>query len=193
MFIAFEGPDNVGKSTSARELTFNHEAIYNATKDNYEGAKRELASETTLVQCWDRIDWFSHMVYRLALPDREWNDDRVRTVFAMPDTHLVVKVHKPELANFKADEVVDTPIGRVNPMYIYMAQSFLRLNEQRNFELFKTVSLIEVSNDVLGDRYSQRLVRFSSPVTPQHIAVGWGANNDDQLLGLLAYEDSQRF
>ena len=38
MFIAFEGPDNTGKSTSAANLASDGVAVYNATK----GLHRQL-------------------------------------------------------------------------------------------------------------------------------------------------------
>lgn len=192
MLIAFEGPDNTGKSTSAASLTHNHQVIYNATKENHALARQDLQGEQDLVQCFDRIDWFSHMVYRLALPDRDWNDARNRTVFAMPDTHLVIKIHHPDLANFTADEVVDTPVGKVNPVYYYFADFFTGLNEEREYELFKTVSIIEVCNDIKFAPYSQRLVAFSSPAIGVLDALERGVNSDDSLLELLRDDERQR-
>lgn len=188
MFIAFEGPDNVGKSTSAAALSADP-PIYNATKERHAGEQVDILTDPGIVVCYDRIDWFSHMVYRLALPDREWNDPRVRTVFAMPDTHLVVKLHRPDLADFTADEVVDTPIAIVNATYFYFADFFTRLNEQRDFALFKTISMIEVENTPEG--YSQRLASFSSPITDP-TPFGRHTITDDELLALLQAEDAQR-
>lgn len=188
MLIAFEGPDMVGKSTSAAKLTSFDAPTYNATKKNHAALAQAVRSEAGLVGTFDRIDWFSHMVYRLALPDRDWNDDRPRTVFAMPDTHLVVKIHKPELADFTADEVVDTPIARVNPMYYYFADYFMALNRIRNYELFKTVSIVEVSNDQENGTFSQALRAFDSPTS------GWDTgllplerlvDGDESLLAFL--------
>lgn len=188
MLIAFEGPDNVGKSHSAAALTSFDGHIYNATKTNHALAVQAIGGDHDLVQTFDRIDWFSHMVYRLALPDRDWNDDRPRTVFAMPDTHLVVKIHKPELADFTADEVVDTPIARVNPMYYYFADYFMALNRIRNYELFKTVSIVEVSNDQEAGTFKQALKAFDSPTS------GWDTgllplerlvDGDESLLAFL--------
>lgn len=163
MFIAFEGPDNVGKSTSAAELASSGEAFYNATKLDHEHivGTQDGNMEPDWVHTYDRIDWLSHMVYRLALPDRDWNDDRPRTVFGMPDTHLVVKLHKPEHADFTADEVVDTPVGKVNPVYWMMADTLMRLNSFQNYNLFKSISIIEVIN--VDGQYSQQMVVHDNP------------------------------
>lgn len=191
MFIAFEGPDNVGKSTSAARLDMSGQAsAYNITKALH--AEHVKEAEPDSVVCYDRIDWFTHMVYRLALPDRDWNDDRPRTVFAMPDTHLVVKLHHPQLADFTADEVVDTPIGLVNPTYFYFADFFTGLNEERDFALFKSITLIEVVNT--KEDYSQRVASFSSPVTDwAWVEARYGKSiTDMDLLELLNHEDSQR-
>jgi hypothetical protein len=198
MFIAFEGPDNVGKSTAAKELDWVEDPDYNATKEMH--AHNALAIQgpaysSDTVHTYDRIDWFSHMVYRLALPDRDWNDDRPRTVFAMPDTHLVVLLHRPDLADFVAEEVVHTPISLVNPMYFYFADFFTGLNEMRNFELFKTVTMLEVSNTSQG--YHRRLASFSSPVTSwEQVNARYRAETEhfsnEDLLGLLRDEDQQR-
>ena len=203
MLIAFEGPDNVGKSTSAARLSYNGQPIYNATKANHKEAQRDLSTTTVprglepdLVQTFDRIDWFSHLVYRLALPGAEWADERPRTVFAMPDTHLVVKIHRSDLADFTADEVVDTPIGEVNPMYYYFADFFTGLNRARGYALFKTVSLMEVTN--LGEgEYSQRLVAFDSPVTefgPGSYPGVFGrlVESDEDLLAWLQADEHAR-
>ena len=165
MFIAFEGPDMTGKSTSAAKLSHDGVGIYNVRKDSHAVMQKDHLAAPELPITYDRIDWLTHMVYRLALPDREWNDARARTVFAMPDTHLVFKLHKPELANFTADEVVDTPIARVNPVYYYFADFFMGLNRARNYELFKTISIIEVSNDQSTGTFSQRMVAFDSPTS----------------------------
>lgn len=164
MLIAFEGPDNVGKSTSAAQLSYNGQPIYNATKENHRAAQLDLSNTTVepnLVQTFDRIDWFSHMVYRLALPDREWNDDRVRTVFGMPDTHLVVKLHRPDTSDFTADEVVDTPIKHVNETY-YLGVDFLgKLNYAHDYNLFKSITVMEVVN--VDGEYQQRIVHHDNP------------------------------
>ncbi|QIN93867.1 thymidylate kinase [Microbacterium phage Alakazam] len=166
MFIAFEGPDQTGKSTSALALDCAGQPDYNATREMHLANVADWQGDPLMPHTYDRIDWFTHMVYRLALPDRNWNDDRPRIVFAMPDTHLVVKIHKPELADFTApEEVVDTPIARVNPMYYYFADYFMSLNRIRNYELFKTVSMIEVANDPKTGTFSQKMVAFDSPTS----------------------------
>jgi hypothetical protein len=188
VFIAFEGPDNAGKSTSAAHLTSFESPVYNATKENHRRAQTAMGNEAaTLVQAFDRIDWLTHMVYRLALPDREWNDDRVRTVFAMPDTHLVFKIHRPDLAHFTADEVVDTPISKVNPMYYHVGTFLATLNDRLDYTLFRTVSFVEVANE--GESYQQELKAFYSPVNPLPIAP---VTTDEELLELLRYDEHTR-
>lgn len=199
MFIAFEGPDNTGKSTSANALASDGEAIYQATKSKHAEMALDPDMSPDLVVTYDRIDWFSHMVYRLALPDKEWHDAQVRTVFAMPDTHLVVKLHRPDLANFIEDQpashtglVTETPVGEVNPMYYYFADFIMSLNVQRDFALFKTVSIIEVANDPSNGTFTQRLADFSSPVFDWP-SVGQPLVHDDaSLLDFLRYEEQNR-
>jgi hypothetical protein len=207
MFIAFEGPDNVGKSTSAQELDVAGMPDYNMTKA---GHAQDVAdwvaagSQPDGIHTYDRIDWFSHMVYRLAMPDKDWNDDRPRTVFAMPDTHLVVKLHRPDLANFTvaADDEsaatasrtrgVETPVAIVNQTYYYFADFFTGLNEERDYALFKSVTLIEVENWEQG--YSQRLASFSSPATQEEqLSNAWFTTiTNAELLELLRFDDAQR-
>lgn len=200
MFIAFEGPDQTGKSTSAKNLDFIQKPDYNATKEMHAhnvramqgAAYRTEDSEPDVVHTYDRIDWFSHMVYRLALPDKEWNDERPRTVFAMPDTHLVVKLHRPDLADFLApEEVVETPIAEVNPMYYYFADFLTGLNEERDFALFKTISIVEVANDPKAGTFSQKLASFSSASLPWEFAEKLDVSNDEMLLELLRYDEQQ--
>jgi hypothetical protein len=194
MFIAFEGPDNVGKSTTAQELSTDHHPFYNVTKSIHDFQTQLAKAEDVpdSVVTYDRIDWFSHMVYRLSLPDRDWNDDRPRTVFAMPDTHLVIKLHHPDLSNFMADEVVSTPIAEVNPMYGYFTGFLMDMNIVRNFALFKTISLVEVRNDPISGSYSQHLREFSSPVMGLESVSTRLVDTNEKLLELLRLDDSLR-
>lgn len=185
MFIAFEGPDNVGKSTNAARLAYDGRAIYNVTKEIHDVHRKAIHPEPDQVVTYDRIDWFSHMVYRLALPDREWNDARVRTVFAMPDTHLVVKIHETDLADFTADEVVDTPIKPVNEMYYHQAVFYMALNERWEYKLFKSISIMLVHHT--EDEYSQRLIAFdSAPFNVGDVeALDTMPSTDDELVEWL--------
>lgn len=193
MFIAFEGPDNVGKSTSAANLAHDTIAVYNATKANHAIQQDLLRLEPGLVVTYDRIDWFSHMVYRLALPDHEWNDERPRTVFAMPDTHLVVKIHHPQLAELIQDELYATgKVAQVNPVYYYFADFFMALNRERNYSLFKTISIVEVLNNPTQGTFTQRLIAFDSPIVDWTEAESWEVDSDEKLLALLHHEDHQR-
>ena len=196
MFIAFEGPDEVGKSTSARALSYDGQPIYNATKQNHaEAAASMVEGASSLVQTFDRIDWLSHMVYRLAMPTRDWNDDRLRTVFAMPDTHLVLKMHRPDMAGFidAVGEGYETgSLSKVNEMYYHQIDFLMRLNSHNEYSWFRTVSIMEVVNNSDAGIFRQRLVAFDSP------AIGWGTasrfnvNGDQKLLELLRYEEQQR-
>jgi hypothetical protein len=168
MFIAFEGPDNTGKSTSAARLTSHGDAIYNVTKESHHRARVALAEEADFIQCYDRIDWMSHMVYRLALPEHEWNDARVRTVFAMPDTHLVFRVHGDTYVNDIDDELYDTgTVALVNSMYRLQAENIMRMNRHQGYRLFKSVSVVEVQYDPFLGTFEQKLVWLDSH------AFGW--------------------
>lgn len=193
MFIAFEGPDNVGKSTSAAKLAHDGIALYNATKEMHERQREEVALYADYVPVtYDRIDWFSHMVYRLALPDHEWNDERPRTVFAMPDTHLVVKIHHPQFAELIEDELYESgKVAQVNPVYYYFADFFLNLNKRMDYGLFKTVSIVEVLNDPRNGTFSQEVRVFDSPATYLGDYQG-PVDTDEGLLGLLRYDEQHR-
>ena len=193
MFIAFEGPDNVGKSTSATKLAGSGTAIYNARKDTHALMQKDHLAAPEIPITYDRIDWFTHMVYRLALPDSDWNDDRVRTVFAMPDTHLIIKVHAPEFENFIADEAVHTPVATVNQMYRDYAEFLIYLNRSRSYSLFRSIGVMEVSNDESTGTFSQGLIQFDSPGSNwsySHIEYARTVTNDDDLLDHLYRVDS---
>lgn len=162
MFIAFEGPDNVGKSHDAATLATDGVAVYNVSKALY-GQAHDLALAGDVVT-FDRIDWFSHLVYRLGMPDHEWNDAAVRTVFAMPDTHLVIKVHHPDTAGLISDELYEEgKVAQVNPMYLYFAQFMIDLNLSRDYALFRSISVVEVRNNPAEGSFTQRLVAFDAP------------------------------
>lgn len=163
MFIAFEGPDKAGKSTSATELDMSGVALYNATKHMHEQVVKdwEEAGKQDTVICYDRIDWLTHMVYRLAMHGRDWNDDRPRTVFAMPDTHLVLKLHDPDNVLNIEDELYEGQ-GRLEPvnrLYYHLVDSFLSpMNHLWGYPWFKSISIVEVRNDVAKGEFSQRLM-----------------------------------
>ncbi|AUX83260.1 AAA-ATPase [Microbacterium phage Raccoon] len=197
MLIAFEGPDEVGKSTSATNLSYNHKPVYNATVDNYAAVKADLANEPEVVQTFDRIDWFTHLVYRLSLPEFEWNDQRVRTVFAMPDTHLVVKIHRLDHqgnieANVEAVGEGYQPgnLDLVTQTYIHAVDLLARLNFMRDYNLFKTITMLEVYNDPKTGAFEQKVSHMSAP--------GWdrlydlsSVHDDASLLDLLRYADDR--
>lgn len=189
MFIAFEGPDNVGKSTSAERLDCAAQPDYNVTKKMHAQNVADWQGDLQMPHTYDRIDWFTHMVYRLALPDRDWNDDRPRTVFAMPDTHLVVKLHNPDTVPSTDEEegYKDGQPLRVNRMYWYFTDFLMNLNRANNYELFKSVSIIEVANTDQG--FSQRLADHDSPPFNFGSVYRGAVDTDERLLGFLRYVD----
>lgn len=190
MFIAFEGPDNVGKSTSALALDCAGQPDYNATKTMHRNNVVDWQGEQLMPHTYDRIDWMTHMVYRLAMPDRDWNDDRPRTVFAMPDTHLVFKIHNPErVASVDNEEgyVMGEP-AKANRMYYYFADYFMSLNTILSFSLFKSVSIIQVDHDPIAG-FTQRMIAHSSPFIGfsemAGLALSRLVSTDEDLLALL--------
>lgn len=192
MLIVFEGPDKTGKSTSAANLSYNGQPIYNATKENYAEVRDDLANEPDLVQTFDRIDWLTHMIYRLSMPDHEWNDARVRTVFAMPEAHLVIKVHNPSTAGLIKDELYDQGrLTRVNEAYHNITGVISGLNQMWDFPLFKTVSFIEVNNDPESGEFSQNLKGFMAPGFEFGTAYEKLVNDDETLLEMLRYADQR--
>ena len=194
MIIAFEGPDNTGKSHSAAELNYNGEGLYNATKESYETIRGLLATEKGMVAAFDRIDWLTHMAYRLALPEHEWNDARVRTVFTMPDTHLVFKLHHAHsVPASDAEEGYGEGVPlSVNDMYSHLAYMFMQLNEVRDYELFKTVTIMEVSRDDITGEFHQRVKDFSSPLYPWGTVETRLVKDNTTLLELLLHEEARR-
>lgn len=192
MFIAFEGPDNVGKSTSAANLASDGVAVYNATKALHQ--QLQHPDEPDIVVTYDRIDWFTHMVYRLAYPHRDWDDDRPRTVFAMPDTHFVLRMHHPVMVDLIEDVEDGIPkgkLGAANEMYFYQFDFLMGLNRLKDYSLFKTMSIMEIANDPRDGSFSQKLVAFESPTN------GWSrdmllsrlVDSDESLLEFLREED----
>lgn len=160
MLIAFEGPDKAGKSTAAEELSYSGLSTYNMTVDSYKRHLDILKDEPTITHCYDRIDWFTHMVYRLALPGYEWNDERPRTVFTAPELNLVFKLHKPGTLAVKDELYEDDQLAKVNEMYYSMLSWLSDLNAELGFSLFKTVSLMEVDT---SNGYSQQMYFCHSP------------------------------
>lgn len=196
MLIAFEGPDNTGKSTSAQLLDSGQTPEYSLVKHAYDVFVKREATEKGLVRTFDRIDWLTHMVYRLALPGQDWNDDRPRTVFAMPETHLVFKVHHVNAVPDRDDEEGYSPgmPSSVNDMYRHWAYMLMQLNEVRNYSLFKTVTIMEVSNNFDPEHagFYQRIVDFSSPVFPWGTQESKLVHDENSLLDLLLREEQHR-
>ncbi|QDP44100.1 AAA-ATPase [Microbacterium phage McGalleon] len=191
MFIAFEGPDEVGKTTLSTELAHDHKAIYNATKENYRLALDEYRDEPDLVVTFDRIDWLTHMMYRLAMPDKEWNDERIRTVFAMPETHLVLSVHQPDLVpEAEGENYTELHSTKVNQAYYHFLDILAGLNKAWNYSLWKSVTAFEISRNEDGSFFRQLRV-FDAPGFP------WGSSYENlvtdgpSLLELLRYADNK--
>ncbi|QDK02437.1 thymidylate kinase [Microbacterium phage Nucci] len=196
MLIAFEGPDETGKSTSAQNLAWSAGTIYNANKDNYAQAQADVAEFPDAVITFDRIDWLTHMVYRLSLPGFEWNDDRVRTVFAMPDTHLVLKTHRLTGEGQLAAKVEAVGEGyqsgnldTVTQTYYHFTDWLAAMNQMRDFSLFKTISVMEVHHNQETGEFTQRLVVFSAPGFPWGTQYEKLVHDDESLLELLRYAD----
>ncbi|AXH48557.1 hypothetical protein SEA_CLANCY_46 [Microbacterium Phage Clancy] len=197
MLIAFEGPDEVGKSTSAQNLSHNGKPVYNANVHNYAAVKADLANEPEVVQTFDRIDWLTHLVYRLSLPEFEWNDERVRTVFAMPDTHLVVKVHRiTDEGNLAAGvEAVGEGyepgnLDLVTQTYLHTVNLLASLNFMRNFNLFKTITVMEVYNDPASGTFEQKVILISAPGWDRLYDID-SVVDDATLLEFLRYADQR--
>lgn len=194
MFIAFEGPDEVGKSTSAKALDAAGQPDYNATKKMHAKNVAEWQGDQFMPHTYDRIDWLTHMVYRLAMPERDWDDDRPRTVFAMPDTHLVLKMHHPAFAA-KVDAVGEGyergRLTSVNEMYFHQVDFLTALNKARGYTLFKSVSIIEVINDQDQDLFVQTLRAFDSPAFEFGSVAEKLVDSDEKLLDFLQYVEQQ--
>src|SRR5690606_31560468 len=95
----------------------------------------------------------------------DWNDDRVRTVFAAPDVHLVFKLHNPSNLLSIGDELYEgDQLPRVNAFYRQLADHLVTLNETFNYTLWKTVTLLEVTRT--PDSYTVSPLLFSSPLNP---------------------------
>lgn len=194
MLIAFEGADNVGRSSAADKLSGGH-AIKYADKESYEEAQ-ELAKTTKgITQCFDRIGWLSHLVYSMALPEFQEQYLPKFGVFAMPDVHLVFKIYKPgyEPMLEPGDGLESDTPAIVNQTYRSFAHTFMALNEARGYSLFKTVSIMEVFTEPLSGAVQQKLVEYSTPLHP------WWGTRQTQLVrdelglyDLLLTEDSAR-
>lgn len=194
MFIAFEGPDEVGKSTSAKALDCAGQPDYNATKKMHARNVEEWQGDRFMPHTYDRIDWLTHMVYRLAMPERNWDDDRPRTVFAMPDTHLVLKMHHPQLAGQIEAVGEGYEPGRltsVNEMYFHQISFLSALNKSRGYALFKSVSIIEVLNIPGSEVFTQQLVEFDSPAFEFGSVAERLVDSDESLLDFLQYVEQQ--
>ena len=164
MIIAFEGPDKTGKSTSVAEIAPQGVSRHSVTKDQYLFDKE--CSDTV---AYDRIDWLTHQVYRLALPEYEWDDARIRTVFAMPDTHLVFKLHANNTAYQIWDELYEgADLARVNWCYSRTYRYLRDLNKALHYSLYASITLMYVEQpNESNATYRQWVDSIDSPFTVQ--------------------------
>lgn len=167
MIIAFEGPDKVGKSTVARELSTAGTPIYNMTVHDYHDVVGSLQEKPDQIYCFDRIDWLTHLVYRLSMPSYEWNDDRVRRVFPAPETHLVIMTHKSSRAGKIQDELyAPGDLVVVNYGYQVISEMLLRMNGlDSDVQIFKSITMVEV--DVDDDYDYKVLSSYTRGVVPR--------------------------
>lgn len=182
MLIAFEGPDNLGKTYAAEKLSGGNVINY-VEPESYKFAQQTEATEKGLVQCFDGVSWISHAAYHLAMP-RTHCGDPAQIVFPMPDTHLVFKVHE-------GDQVA---LARINTTYVHQAKHLMALNEALEYSLFKTISIIGVSAvDVHSGLRKQAILEFSSPLHPWFGSTSTRLVTDDMsLLDLLMVEEARR-
>lgn len=163
MIIAFEGPDKMGKSTLAEEVAHGYPVVYGASAQDYHDVAHLGDDENTTVAL-DRVDWITHMVYRLALPEYEWNDPHVRTVHRMPQAHLVMMV-PASLSSIPLDELyLPEQSQRVVVSYQQTFQYFdSMMNDPKFRGMFKTLTLLQV--DPLNG-YRRKLVYHRQLETP---------------------------
>lgn len=163
MIVAIEGADKTGKSTLAASLAIDGSVRYNCTKEHYDIMKDKMSNSDEIL-VYDRVDWLTHMVYRLALPGYEWNDPRVRTVFTMPDAHLIIKIHTNRSASIARDELYNDPmsIHNINEMYKLVIESIERHIETMLVPPVRSLTVIGVDSDPEINRFTQSIVMFYS-------------------------------
>lgn len=187
MIIIFEGPDKVGKTTMAHQLSTVRTSIYNMTVHDYHDVVGSLQEKPDQIYCFDRIDWLTHLVYRLSMPNYEWNDDRVRRVFPAPKAHLVIMMHKPSRAGKVQDELYNPgDLVVVNYGYQVVSEMLLRMNGlDSDVQLFKSITTVEV--DVEDDHSLHVLSSYTRGV----ILRDWkrSVRNPDTLLEYLQKVD----
>lgn len=184
MLVAFEGPTNVGKTFAADKLS-GGQSIRGADRAMYKSAQELVKKHPGTVMCFDEVAWFSYLTRSLAWP--AGHDYPISPVFAMPDTHLVFKLYKHGLAP------EGSALEALNQVYTNTAHSLMALNESREYTLFKSVTIMEVSTSPLDGGRQQEVMEFSSPLHPW-----WGTtqtrlvHDDLSLLDLLLTEEANR-
>lgn len=183
MLIAFEGPDKAGKSTWARELSGSNKPFYSLKKSRY-----ELLNHDDDVVTVDRLAWLTHSAYRLALPEYEWNDREVRTVFAMPDAHLVFMVPDDPLLDTTDKLYTKQQSYRVQEAYREWCWLLFRLNNLQNGALFRTISLLEIrAGGINGRIYKHFAINYSGLSDSEKSCTGFnlGETSPRILMNML--------
>ena len=196
MLIAFEGPHGTGKTYGADKLS-GGAALHNIDEATYRLAQPMYDQEKGVVTCFDQVGWISHMVDRLARPaSHPWGQGHPGfTVFAMPDTHLVIKLFDRYSAPGSLPDkgYASGEPDAVNTAYAYQAHNLMAMNEASGYSLFKTITLLGNYKDKLSGQSRLRVIEFSSPLHPW-----WGSaqtrlvNDDLSLLDLLMVEEASR-
>lgn len=180
MIIAFEGSDKRGIKASAANI--GHLAGYESfamTKESHAKIAELFETEKGLVHAFDGVSWVSEMASGLDAALSGNVAGPTDWAFLTPDTHLVVR-------QFDYSSAPDN-LKSLNEVYQHVTWLLIDLNEQRNFEMFKTVTLLNV--DDFGDI---RVTAFSSPVYDRNSIAKRLVHDDDSLLELLQHEESNR-
>lgn len=183
MLIVFEGPDKAGKSTWAQQLDSATDPRYNLKKGEYGRIKH-----AGCVVAVDRLAWLTHSAYRLALPEYEWNDRAVRTVFAMPDAHLVIMVPNDSRLNTRDELYTSQQSARIHEAYREWCWMLFRLNNLQNGGLFRTISLVEVKAGGTSGRVYEHFALNSAGLSPtEQSCTGFnlGVTSPTTLLEML--------
>lgn len=183
MLIVFEGPDKVGKSTWAKQLDSSGAPKYNLKKGEYPRLKHAES-----VVAVDRLAWLTHSVYRLALPEYEWNDRAVRTVFAMPDAHLVFMVPNDPHLNMRDELYTSQQSTRIQEAYREWCWMLFRLNNLQEGKLFRSISLVEIeAGGISGRVYNHFALNSAGLSSTEQNCTGFnlGVTSPTTLLNIL--------
>lgn len=156
MFIAFDGTDGTGKTNAATSIASAGYALYDLTEDVY----RNYVNSPRITTA-DRVGWITQLTYRLALPGFVWPGATPKAVFPMPEAHLVIKTLDYESLCVVNDPLYNSvELGFVNAMYRETLDYLARLNHNRGYTVFKSVSHVIVSRT--ANSFSQKLASLTS-------------------------------